>query len=68
MNERPREEQPAPVPEGATQAGGVRVRWAWAEPAVWSERMLEALEEGVKGGKWFSLIDKVIAPRTLAAA
>lgn len=30
--------------------------------------MLEALEEGVKGGKWFSLIDKVIAPRTLAAA
>ena len=30
--------------------------------------MLEALEEGVKGGKWFSLSDKVIAPRTLAAA
>lgn len=30
--------------------------------------MLTALEEGVKGGKWFSLIDKAIAPRTLAAA
>lgn len=30
--------------------------------------MLEALEAGVKGGKWFSLVDKVIAPRTLAAA
>jgi RNA-directed DNA polymerase len=30
--------------------------------------MLEALEAGVQGGKWFSLIDKVIAPRTLAAA
>ena len=30
--------------------------------------MLTALEAGVKGGKWFSLIDKVIASRTLAAA
>jgi RNA-directed DNA polymerase len=27
--------------------------------------MLTALEEGVKGGKWFSLIDKVGAPRVL---
>jgi len=27
--------------------------------------MLEALERGVKGGKWFSLIDKVYAERTL---
>jgi RNA-directed DNA polymerase len=30
--------------------------------------MLTALEEGVKGGKWFSLIDKVIPQRTLEAA
>ncbi|MBI3263931.1 MAG: group II intron reverse transcriptase/maturase [Acidobacteria bacterium] len=30
--------------------------------------MLAALEEGVKGGVWFSLIDKVYAPRTLRAA
>jgi RNA-directed DNA polymerase len=30
--------------------------------------MLSALEEGVKGGKWFRLIDKVYASRTLAAA
>lgn len=28
--------------------------------------MLEALERGVKGGKWFSLIDKVYEDRTLA--
>jgi len=28
--------------------------------------MLEALERGVKGGKWFSLIDKVYQERTLA--
>jgi RNA-directed DNA polymerase len=30
--------------------------------------MLSALDNGVKGGKWFSLIDKVFAPATLAAA
>jgi RNA-directed DNA polymerase len=46
----------------------MRARWAWGEPTVWSERMLEALEQGVKGGVWFSLIDKVYAARTLAAA
>jgi RNA-directed DNA polymerase len=26
---------------------------------VWTDRMLEALEKGVKGGKWYSLMDKV---------
>jgi len=30
--------------------------------------MLEALDKGVKGGVWFSLIDKVYRPRVLAAA
>ena len=30
--------------------------------------MLTALEQGVKGGKWFSLIDKVHPERTLRAA
>lgn len=30
--------------------------------------MLTALEQGVKGGKWFSLIDKVYAPGNLRAA
>jgi len=28
--------------------------------------MLEALERGIKGGRWFSLIDKVYADKTLA--
>jgi len=68
VSDRRLEEDPARVPEGAKQAGEVRARWAWAEPAVWSERMLTALETGVKGGKWFSLIDKTIAPRSLRAA
>ena len=32
--------------------------WWYAEPAVWTEKMLAALYKGVKGGKWFSLVDK----------
>jgi len=39
-----------------------------AERGVWSEKMLAALETGVKGNKWFSLIDKVYAERTLGLA
>jgi RNA-directed DNA polymerase len=64
VTNRDEEVRPAAVPE-AKQAGEVRARWAWAEPCVWTERMLTALEEGVKGGVWFSLIDKVSAPRVL---
>lgn len=41
---------------------------AGAEAGVWTERMLSALTNGVKGGKWFSLMDKVFAPKTLALA
>ena len=52
---RPKEARPTPVPETAKQVGEVRARWAWAEPMVWTERMLAALEQGVKGGVWFSL-------------
>ena len=28
-------------------------------PSVWTDYMLETLESGVKGGKWFNLLDKV---------
>jgi RNA-directed DNA polymerase len=38
------------------------------EASVWTERMVSALVNGVKGGRWYSLIDKVYAPRTLAVA
>ena len=58
---------PAAVPE-AKQVGEARARWAWVEPCVWTERMLTALETGVKGGKWFSLIDKVSSPGMLLRA
>lgn len=63
-----REGEPAAVPVGATQVGEIRARWAWVEPSVWTDRMLEALETGVKGGKWFSLIDKVYRRENLRAA
>ena len=33
-------------------------KWSWVEPAAWTERMLEALERGVKGDKWFSKTQK----------
>ena len=42
--------------------------WSWVEATVWSERMLAALGNGVKGGRWFSLIDKVYRIETLKQA
>ena len=41
---------------------------SWVEASIWTEHMLAALENGVKGGKWFSLIDKVSRLRTLRIA
>lgn len=52
----------------AKPAPEIAARWAWVEPSVWTPRMLAALETGVKGGTWFSLIDKVYALPTLRAA
>jgi len=68
VTDRTTEDKLAGVPETATQAGETRARWAWTEPSVWTERMLTALEQGVKGGKWFSLVDKVYAMPNLRAA
>jgi RNA-directed DNA polymerase len=60
------------VPETAKQGEETQPqradRWGWVEPAIWTERMSAALETGVKGGKWFSLMDKVSAERTLVVA
>jgi RNA-directed DNA polymerase len=60
--------QPVAVSERAIRTGKTPDPWSWVEPTVWTERMLAALEQGVKGGKWFSLIDKVHPERTLRAA
>lgn len=54
--------------EASKQAGDVRARWAWTEATVWNDRMLETLHRGVKGGKWFSLIDKVTREENLFSA
>ena len=62
------EAQPAAVPLRAKQAGEPSDRWSWVEPSVWTERMLTALESGVKGGKWYSLIDKVSSLANLKSA
>lgn len=67
---------PTTVPRtpGAQQAGETppkqarRLRWPWAEASIWTDRMLAALETGVKGGVWFRLIDKVYDPKNLASA
>jgi len=57
------------VPERATQGAETLGRdWSWVEATVWSERMLAALGNGVKGGRWFSLIDKVYRIETLKVA
>jgi RNA-directed DNA polymerase len=68
VKDRKEEGEPAGVPGKAKQAGEAQEKWSWAEPLVWTERMLSALENGVKGGKWFSLMDKVYAPRNLRRA
>src|SRR3990170_4252338 len=57
------------VPKPATQGAQTHDRdWSWVQATVWTERMLAALQTGVKGNQWFSLIDKVYRPATLAAA
>jgi RNA-directed DNA polymerase len=63
------ESQAPAVPKSATQGAETHGRdWSWVEASVWNERMLAALENGVKGGQWFSLIDKVYRAETLRAA
>lgn len=74
MKDRAMQEQPTAVSARAKQAGepteqqAVRANWAWAEASVWTDRMLAALEHGVKGDVWFSLIDKVYKRRNLWSA
>jgi len=64
---RPTEDKPATVPL-AQQAGEIPSRWRWVKPSAWTVRMLTTLEQGVEGGKWFRLFDKVFAERNLFTA
>jgi RNA-directed DNA polymerase len=63
-----REEPTARVPERDKQAEEDLWQRHKAERGVWTEPMLVALERGLKGKKWFSLIDKVSTERTLQLA
>ncbi len=64
-----RQETVSGVPVTATQGTEAEnQQWRWAEASIWTERMVSALVNGVKGGKWFSLVDKVIRPTSLEAA
>ena len=53
------EATPPAVPGVDKQGGEDLWQRHKAQRGVWSEKMLVALEQGVKGNKWFSLIDKV---------
>jgi len=63
-----REEPSVSVPERDKQTEEDLWQRHKAERGVWSEPMLVALERGLKGNKWFSLIDKVWSERTLELA
>jgi RNA-directed DNA polymerase len=63
-----RAEAPSATVPPAQQAEAAHPVWRCAKPCVWTVRMLTALEQGVEGGKWFRLFDKVFAERNLLAA
>jgi RNA-directed DNA polymerase len=57
--------RPATVPFAATPVRQPPTVKEWANRVVWTERMLKTLEEGVRGGRWHTLIDKVYLPENL---
>lgn len=69
MSERSTDPQPSTVRKQELEHGGQTAsRRDWVEREVWTERMLEALARGVRGGKWHSLYDKVYCLSNLKAA
>lgn len=63
-----RESKPTTVPFAATPAGEPPPIEAWANRCVWTDRMLTALRQGVRGGRWHTLMDKVYEPHNVAMA
>ena len=69
MKSKSKDALPVRVPFSAIPTGETPDIRRWAQPAVWSDRMLTTLlEDKVKGGKWHALIDKVYAPLNLYTA
>lgn len=62
------DQRPATVPFGAIPAGQPPSVREWANRHVWTDRMLTALEQGVRGGRWHALSDKVYQPNNLLLA
>ena len=58
----------ASAKSAAMPAGDIALRWKWVERSVWTDRMLMALEQGVKGGRWYSLMDKVWSEANLLSS
>jgi len=57
---------PQAVPEKARRGGETQP--SWVEPNAWTNSMLEALSNGVKGGKWYSLMDKLYRVKLLKSS
>jgi RNA-directed DNA polymerase len=59
-----RQETAPEVPETAKQGAETQRQnlpdLSWLEASIWTERMVSALVNGVKGGVWFSLIDSAL--------
>ena len=64
----PREDELSRVPGAEPARETLFPMWEWVEHTVWTERMLTALQNGVQGGRWFGMMDKVHAVRTLRVA
>ena len=54
-----------PVALSPRQPEGLRAQLSLESNAIWTDRMLEALAKGVKGNRWYSLMDKVWNPSHL---
>lgn len=54
-----------PVTEASRPLEGLRARLSLESNAIWTDPMLEALHKGVRGGRWYSLMDKVWNPSHL---
>ena len=49
----------AAVIAGSRQVASTRPEdWSWVDRSIWTERMLAALGNGVKGNKWRALLRK----------
>jgi RNA-directed DNA polymerase len=49
------------VPQTAKQGAEAHSSgWEWVEASVWTKRMLAALGNGVKGGKWSQAVAKCL--------